>query len=92
MPNRKPKAPKNEEYQKEPEPHEEEGGAVQVHQAFLEHRLKGGAPATPQAFRSAIEQFQKLPGATRSVPPLASPESPQVPTNPPKAEEKGEAL
>jgi hypothetical protein len=49
-------------------PYEEEGSAVEVHRAYLEHRVKGGAPPTPERFRRAIEQFQKLPGAVRSTP------------------------
>jgi hypothetical protein len=48
--------------------YKEEGHAVQVHQAYLEHRLKGGEPPTPEAYRRALEQFQKLPGAVQSTP------------------------
>jgi len=49
-------------------PYEEEGGAVEVHRAYLEHRVKGGEPPTPEKYRRAVEQFQKLPGAVRSTP------------------------
>lgn len=49
-------------------PYKEESHAVDVHKAYLEHRLKGGEPASPEAYRRAIEQFQKLPGATQSTP------------------------
>jgi hypothetical protein len=73
MATRKPKGPKDGDYQ-EPEPHKEQSDAVRVHQAYLEHRLAGGEPATPEAYRRAVEQFQKLPGAMRSVPPPAPPE------------------
>ena len=50
------------------EPYKEQGHAVQVHEAYLKHRLEGGEPASPEAYRRAIEQFQKLPGAVRSTP------------------------
>jgi hypothetical protein len=56
--------------------HDELPGAVRVHQAYLDHRLAGGEPATPEAYRRAVEQFQKLPGAVRSVPSPAAPERP----------------
>jgi hypothetical protein len=68
---------------REPEPHEEGPGAVRVHQAYLEHRLGGGERATPEAYRRAVEQFQRLPGAMRSVPPVALPdERPAAPEKP----------
>jgi hypothetical protein len=60
----------------ESEPHQEEHGAVRVHEAYLEHRLGGGAPATPDAYRRGVEQFQRLPGAVRSVPPVTPPKAP----------------
>jgi hypothetical protein len=50
-------------------PYEEEGGAIEIHRAYLEHRVQGGDPPTPERYRRAIEQFQKLPGAVRSTPP-----------------------
>src|SRR4051794_28555732 len=81
MPTRKPRHPKDGGYQEpgpakdgdyqEPEPQREEAEPVEVHQAYLEHRLAGGAPATPAAYRRAVDQFQRLPGAIRSVPPVA---------------------
>ena len=76
MPTRKRKPPKDKDYP-EPEPHEEQPGAVRVHQAYLEHRLAGGEPATPEAYRRALEQFEKLPGAIQTVPPTAPPEKPE---------------
>jgi hypothetical protein len=84
MPARKSKRTKDGDYQ-EPEPHQEEGGAVRVHQAYLEHRLGGGEPATPEAYRRAVEQFQKLPGAMPSVPPAAPSETPQAEAEKPEA-------
>jgi hypothetical protein len=75
MATRRPKTYDGDDHQ-EPPPHEEQSDAVKVHEAYLEHRLGGGEPATPEAFRRAIEQFQKLPGAIRSVPSQATPEKP----------------
>jgi hypothetical protein len=76
MATRKPKDPKDVD-QQEPEPHIEEGGAVEVHRAYLEHRLAGGEPATPEAYQRALAQFEKLPGAMRSVPPVTPSEKPE---------------
>jgi hypothetical protein len=77
MATRKPKNYDGDDHQ-EPPPHKEESDAVRVHQAYLEHRLGGGEPATPEAFRHAIEQFQKLPGAVRSAPSPVAPETPDA--------------
>lgn len=59
------------------EPHAEEGTAVQIHQAYLEHRLAGGEEPTPEAYRRAAEQFQRLPGVIGAPP--ARPAVPQRP-------------
>jgi hypothetical protein len=58
------------------EPHVEEGTAVQIHQAYLEQRLAGGEEPTPEAYRRAVEQFQRLPGAI-GAPPTRSAEPPR---------------
>jgi hypothetical protein len=50
------------------EPYVEEGFAVQVHQAYLEHRLSGGEEPDPEAYRRAAGQFQQLPGAVGGAP------------------------
>jgi len=50
------------------EPHKEQKDAVKIHEAYLQHRLGGGEPASPEAYRRALEQFEKLPGATRATP------------------------
>jgi hypothetical protein len=63
--------PPGDDYGKQPgdrEPHEEEHDAVRIHEAYLQHRLGGGEPASPDAYRRAREQFEKLPGAVRSTP------------------------
>jgi hypothetical protein len=39
-----------------------------VHREIFARRLEGGAPATPEAYARAIEQWQQLPGAIVSVP------------------------
>ena len=41
---------------------------MRLNEAYLEHRVAGGAPATPEAYRRAAEQFQRLPGAVRTRP------------------------
>jgi len=58
----------NDDRDRRSEPHKEEGSAIQVHQAYLEHRNRGGEPPSPDAYRRAIEQFQRLPGAVRRAP------------------------
>jgi hypothetical protein len=57
----------SDEYSKR-EPHKEQKDAVKIHEAYLQHRSGGGEPASPEAYRRALEQFEKLPGATRSTP------------------------
>ena len=42
---------------------EEEGGSIVLRQEFIARRLEGGAPATPEAYARAIDQWQQLPGA-----------------------------
>jgi hypothetical protein len=65
-------------------PHQEQKDAVKIHEAYLQHRLGGGAPATPEAYRRALEQFEKLPGAIRSTP--AAPSHDPKPGDDPKPE------
>ena len=45
---------------------DEEG--LRLHEAYLEYRVAGGAPATPEAYRRAVEQFDRLPGVIRARP------------------------
>jgi hypothetical protein len=80
--------PKSAEEEQEPKPHQEEGGAVRIHEAYLEHRLGGGEAATPEAYRRAVEQFQKLPGAMRSVPPAAPLQTPETEAEKPETDDK----
>ena len=68
----------SDDYDEPPESAEDEG-SIRIHDAYLEHRLGGGDPATPEAFRRAVEQFEQLPGAIRTGPasrsgPTTSPE------------------
>ena len=50
-------------------PHiDENADSTIVHRDYLERRLQGGAPATPEAYARAIEQWQQLPGAIAQVP------------------------
>jgi len=38
---------------------------VRIHEDFIERRLGGGAPATPEAYDRAVRQWRELPGAVR---------------------------
>ena len=48
----------------------EDEESVLLHDAYLEYRVAGGAPATPEAYRRAAEQFDRLPGVIRARPGL----------------------
>jgi len=56
--------PDREEPEHDPEA---EGDIVRVHREYVERRLEGGAPATPQAYARAMAQWQRLPGAIPSL-------------------------
>ena len=49
---------------------------LDVHEAFLKHRLEGGETPSSQAYARAVEQFQKLPGAIRGKPAFIPPAPP----------------
>ena len=49
----------------------EEASAVALHAAYLEHRLAGGEPGDPDAYRRGLEQFERLPGAVPTRPAAA---------------------
>ena len=75
MPSKRPRKKGHDEsnqgYNKGEEPSPEgnfDTDPVQIHRDYIERRLGGGAPATPEAYARAIEQGHKLPGAVR-VPP-----------------------
>lgn len=51
----------------------EEGGAKEVHDAFLEHRLSGRRVADPVAYNRALRQFERLAGAVPTSPRGAPP-------------------
>ena len=71
------------------EPPVEEGTALQIHQAYLEQRLAGGEEPTPEAYRRAVEQFQRLPGATGAPP--TRPEPPRTEPADAEPDEPGSA-
>lgn len=56
------------------EPPGEEPENLDIHEAYLQHRLGGGERPTTQAFGRAVAQFKKLPGAVRGKPAVKSPE------------------
>jgi hypothetical protein len=49
---------------------------LNIHEAYLRHRLEGGERPSSKAFARAVEQFQKLPGAIRGKPPFIPPDAP----------------
>jgi hypothetical protein len=59
---------------------------LRLHAAYLEYRVAGGAPATPEAYRRAAEQFDRLPGVIRTRPGVGQTPPPR-PTTPTPGEE-----
>jgi len=68
------------------EPIGEEPENLDIHEAFLKHRLEGGEPPSSQAYARAVEQFQKLPGAIRGKPAFIPP----APTDDDNSDDGGE--
>jgi hypothetical protein len=64
----------------EREPPGEEPENLDIHEAYLQHRLGGGEQPTTQAYARAFNQFKNLLGAVRGKPALKPP-------NPPKEDE-----
>ena len=65
---------------------------MRLHEAYLEYRVAGGAPATPEAYRRAVEQFDRLPGVIRARPEVGRSAPPQPATPPgeePRDDEPG---
>lgn len=69
---RKTEKPEGEDGEPKEEPIEP-GDTVRVHQAYLE-ALRGDQPPDPEAYLRAIEQFEQLPGAFRTLPGRVTPE------------------
>jgi hypothetical protein len=61
---------------------------VRIHEEFTERRRAGGAPATPDAYARAIDQWNKLPGAVRL--PSTGPPAGEPTQSPEPEEEEGE--
>jgi len=57
-----------------------------VHQQILDRRLGGGAPATPEAYANALQQWLRLPGSVVRPPTDEKP----VPVTKPESEDQGE--
>jgi hypothetical protein len=55
---------------------------LRLHEAYLEYRVAGGAPTTREAYRRAVEQFDRLPGVIRTRPGVGQAPPPQ-PAMPP---------
>jgi hypothetical protein len=58
------------------EPDEETRESVEIHEAYLEHRLAGGKRPSAQLYLRALERFRRLPGAIRARPGMALPAEP----------------
>jgi hypothetical protein len=69
----------------------EDEESLRLHEAYLEYRVAGGAPASPEAYRRAVEQFDRLPGVIRARPGVgqAPPPQPATPGEEPRDGEPG---
>jgi len=54
-------SPKGEEG--EPLRRDPDADPVKVHRDYVERRLRGGAPPSPEAYARALEQWHRLPGS-----------------------------
>jgi hypothetical protein len=71
MPSRPRKSPDDDALPGQAQPDDElfeDQESLLLHDAYLAYRVAGGAPATPEAYRRAVEQFDRLPGVIRSRP------------------------
>jgi hypothetical protein len=59
---------------------------VRIHREYVEQRLEGGGPATPEAYDEALRQWQKIPGAV-SRPAAEVPRAPERPKDPQAGDE-----
>ena len=60
-----------------------------VHQEIINRRLGGGAPATPDAYAKALEEWHKLPGSVVRPPSDEKPATKSAPAAP-EATDEGE--
>jgi hypothetical protein len=60
---------------------------VKIHREYVEERLGGGGPATPEAYDQALRQWQNIPGAV-SRPPAEVPRAPERPEEPREDDER----
>jgi hypothetical protein len=67
----------------------EDEESVRLNEAYAEHRVAGGAPATPEAYRRAVEQFQRLPGAVRTRPGIGRVRTAAPPDEEPRPDDAG---
>jgi len=63
----------------------EDENSLRLHEAYLAYRVAGGEPATPEAYRRAVEQFDRLPGVIRARPDVGR-TAPPRPATPPGGE------
>lgn len=60
------------------EPDDEPREAVELHDAYLQHRLAGGEQPNPRLYLRALDQFRRLPGAIRGRPGVTPPPEPDA--------------
>jgi len=86
MPSRQRKPPDDSSPPPDREPDDDElfedEESLRLHEAYLEYRVVGGEPATPEAYRRAVEQFDRLPGVIRTRPGVGRTAPPRPPTPP----------
>jgi hypothetical protein len=68
-------------YQEGPKP-TPEGREHQVHEEILERMMRGGPEPTPDAYRRALEQWNKLPGSKVRPPTDVSPPTDEYQSEP----------
>lgn len=67
-----------EQYPPDEPKHRRAGREHEVHQDILERRMRGGPPPTPELYRKALEQWNKLPGSVVRPPTDVVPEKPEA--------------
>ena len=70
----------------------EDEDSLRLHEAYLRTSSPGSTPATPEAYRRAVEQFDRLPGVIRARPEVGRTAPPRRATPPgeePRDDEPG---
>jgi hypothetical protein len=81
--------PHAEGHERDPRPRRQRMGRDHaVHQEIVERRLGGGAPATPEAYANALEEWGRLPGAIMRPPTDEKPPAPAPKPADPEADKE----